>query len=357
LLPYSQLTGAPAAGAAYPFYAAGNATTTLTQFNGGLTAFASSTIGNGTFGLTVSGNSTTTGTAYFTGNVGIGTTTTSGKLTVNASTAYTNDLSYALSLNGGTSPNKHLVLGYDESIDAGVIGAVSTGVAWKNIVLAPVSGNVGIGTTSPGWLLSLKAAVSTAQQAIAYDDSNYAQTLTSSVGDAFYYQSGKDALFNDSNLWVCAGGSSNTNGCAAGTPSGQGNAIVENRLGVNGTSTPFAAISVGANGSIVTSEKALTDTSTIAIDWLNGNQQQVTLGGNRTITFANYIPGSTLRLVLCQDATGSRTITWPNGTTLMWPAGTAPTLTAAANKCDVMTFLATNGTSTPKVLGSSVLNF
>lgn len=62
-------------GAAYPFALTGNATSTLTQFNGGLTAFASSTIGAGaqTSGLTVLGGSTTTLNAYFAQNVGIGT--------------------------------------------------------------------------------------------------------------------------------------------------------------------------------------------------------------------------------------------------------------------------------------------
>jgi hypothetical protein len=50
-------------GSSYPFPVAGNATTTLTQFNGGLTAYASSTIGNGTQtgGLIISGGATTTG--------------------------------------------------------------------------------------------------------------------------------------------------------------------------------------------------------------------------------------------------------------------------------------------------------
>ncbi len=42
-------------GSAYPFPLTGNATSTLTQFNGGLTAYASSTIGNGILGLTVNG--------------------------------------------------------------------------------------------------------------------------------------------------------------------------------------------------------------------------------------------------------------------------------------------------------------
>ena len=60
---------------AYDFPQAGNGTSTLTQFNGGLTAYASSTIGNGTQvgGLTISGGATTTGNFYITGTVGIGT--------------------------------------------------------------------------------------------------------------------------------------------------------------------------------------------------------------------------------------------------------------------------------------------
>ena len=58
--------------AAYPFALTGNATSTLTQFNGGLTAYASSTIGNGTptGGLTIFGGATSTSlfatTAVFT---------------------------------------------------------------------------------------------------------------------------------------------------------------------------------------------------------------------------------------------------------------------------------------------------
>ena len=216
------------------------------------------------------------------------------------------------------------------------------------------SGNVGIGTTSPFRSLSITGAVSTAQQAIAYDTGNYTDILTSSVGDMFVYPSGNDALFNNSNLWVCTGGSGNTNGCPSGTPSGFGNLIVETKFGV-ASSTPWAAISIGANGAIVTTEKSLTDGVTIAIDWTQGNQQLVTLGGNRTITFSGYIPGQTLRFVVCQDATGSRTLTWPAA--VLWGGGTAPTLTTTANKCDVTTFLTTSATGTVQVLGSSVLNF
>lgn len=63
-------------GSSYPFPLTGNATSTLTQFNGGLTAYGTSTIGAGgqTTGLTISGGATTTGNAYFAGLVGVQTT-------------------------------------------------------------------------------------------------------------------------------------------------------------------------------------------------------------------------------------------------------------------------------------------
>ena len=112
---------------------------------------------------------------------------------------------------------------------------------------------------------------------------------------------------------------------------------------------------MGAGGSIVETENTLTDASTITVNWLQGNQQKVTLGGNRTINFTNYISGQVLRLVVCQDATGSRTVTWDAN--IIWQGDVAPTLTTTANKCDLTTFIATNATSTLKVFGASALQF
>lgn len=70
---------------AYDFPLAGNATSTLTQFNGGITAYATSTIGAGgqTTGLTISGGATTTLTSFLSGNVGIGKQPTANALDVN----------------------------------------------------------------------------------------------------------------------------------------------------------------------------------------------------------------------------------------------------------------------------------
>ena len=273
---------------------------------------------------------------------------------------------------------------------------------------ANFSGNVGVGTTSPWRKLSVvDGGASTPQVAFGFDDTNSSQMMVDSTGALAISASGNQVRLNNDNFWVCTGGSATTNGCPTGNPSGQGNLVIENRLGIGtstlgvsganyaftldlqndsttnlmsiststtgygttrslfvvdsggqvgiATSSPFARLAIGAGGAITTVENDLTDGATVAVDWIVGNQQKVTLAGNRTITFANYIAGQTLRLVVCQDATGSRTITWPDA--VLWPSATAPTLTTTANQCDILTFLATNATSTLKVFGSSVLAF
>ncbi len=194
--------------------------------------------------------------------------------------------------------------------------------------------------------------MSSGQLALAYDAADSSILSTNSLGNLVVLPSGNNMFLPNTNLWVCTGGSISSSACPSGTPTGQGNVIVQNKIGI-ASSTPFSALAIGANGAIVTTEKSLTDSSTITIDWTQGNQQLVTLGGNRTIAFSNFIPGSTLRFIVCQDATGSRTLTWP--ASVSWSGATAPTLTTTAN--NVITFLATTGTGTIKVYGSSVLNF
>ena len=68
-----------------------------------------------------------------------------------------------------------------------------------------------------------------------------------------------------------------------------------------------------------------------------------TLDANCTLTFPEASLGKTFELVLTQDATGSRLVTWP--VSVKWPASTAPTLTTTATKRDRLRFVCHDGTN------------
>lgn len=79
----------------------------------------------------------------------------------------------------------------------------------------------------------------------------------------------------------------------------------------------------------------------ITLALTNGTVQIITLTGNATITMPTAVSGKSFTLLLKQDATGSRTVTW---STVSWPGGTAPTITSTASKMDKYVFIS-DGTS------------
>ena len=70
----------------------------------------------------------------------------------------------------------------------------------------------------------------------------------------------------------------------------------------------------------------------------NGTLFDLTLTGNCIFTFPAATAGRQFTLLLKQDAWGSKTITWPSS--VRWAGGTAPTITATAQKTDVISFIA-----------------
>jgi len=77
------------------------------------------------------------------------------------------------------------------------------------------------------------------------------------------------------------------------------------------------------------------------IDLNNGNFVTGVLTGNCTFTFSNPTTGaSSFTLLLTNDGTAGRSITWP--ASVKWPGGSVPTRTTDANKTDVYTFFTTN---------------
>lgn len=75
----------------------------------------------------------------------------------------------------------------------------------------------------------------------------------------------------------------------------------------------------------------------ITLDLANGTVQIITLTGNATITMPTATSGKSFIIMLKQDATGSRSVTW---STVKYPGGTAPTITATASRQDIFSFFA-----------------
>ena len=89
----------------------------------------------------------------------------------------------------------------------------------------------------------------------------------------------------------------------------------------------------------ITVESSANNSSTnFAIDLANGTVQVITLTGNwvPSTGWPTATAGQGFRLIVKQDGTGSRTITWPSS--VKWPASTAPTITATASKADIFDF-------------------
>lgn len=135
------------------------------------------------------------------------------------------------------------------------------------------------------------------------------------------------------------------------TGTGSANVILGNDSRLTDSRTPTAHASTHALG---TGNDALNPTENVNAVGTSGTTQtlpdvtsntihRITLSANCTLTFPTAAAGKNFTVVLVQDATGSRTVTWPG--TVLWPGGTTPTLTTAASKRDVFTFLCADGTN------------
>lgn len=103
-----------------------------------------------------------------------------------------------------------------------------------------------------------------------------------------------------------------------------------------GTGSPSAKLDVAGDykEGVVTANTSTAYTISLA----SGTVQILTLTGNCTFTFPTATSGKSFTLILKQDATGSRTATWPAA--VKWPSSTAPTITATASKADKYVFTA-----------------
>jgi hypothetical protein len=135
--------------------------------------------------------------------------------------------------------------------------------------------------------------------------------------------------------------------------SGSGNVVIGVADVSSATADDQLSISDGEDGSVVwltgdsngqvklvsgyVEEVALTDAATITWNAATQPVAKVTLGASRTMGLpANPVSGQFISLLIIQDGTGSRTITW--NAAYEFAADEAPTLTATANLGDLFTF-------------------
>ena len=79
-----------------------------------------------------------------------------------------------------------------------------------------------------------------------------------------------------------------------------------------------------------------TDGATITFDLSKSNKHTVTLGDNRTLDVSNPTTGQVFSIRLVQDGTGGRTVTWWAG--IIWPGGSAPSLSTSPGAVDRFVF-------------------
>ena len=113
-------------------------------------------------------------------------------------------------------------------------------------------------------------------------------------------------------------------------------------LGTTAASKVFTADAnnlTTVSGAVANVEDTLTDGATITWDVIDSPVAKVTLGGNRTLSAPSGttpIAGQFVSLLIIQDGTGGRTVTW--NAVYEFAADTAPTLTATASLGDLFTF-------------------
>lgn len=139
-----------------------------------------------------------------------------------------------------------------------------------------------------------------------------------------------------------AGGAVITVGSTSVTSGTSGELLYDNAgtLGqLAATSSQGVTLTV-SGGDLTVAKTALhtaTDGATVTFDLSVSDLHIETLGGNRTLALANVTVGLPFTIVLVQDGTGSRTVTWWSG--IRWSGGTTPTLATGAGKADTFTFL------------------
>ena len=121
----------------------------------------------------------------------------------------------------------------------------------------------------------------------------------------------------------------------------KGTALYGLRMNAGATAPEWAEIS--AAGYTPPTLQTLTDAASITWDVDSGTIAIVTLGGNRALSNpTNLVAGMTLRVIVKQDGTGTRTLSY--GNYFRFPGSVEPVISTGASDIDILEFLVESST-------------
>jgi hypothetical protein len=199
-------------------------------------------------------------------------------------------------------------------------GGAGAALTWTSAMTLDASGNLGIGTSSPGTKLDVSAAddVTVSRfRGATYALRVQSKSATGTIVDAtsFNESTYQPLLIGGSQIQFMISASEKMRIDSAGS------------LNLSGSYTE-GVVAIGNSGTAQTLSLA------------NGTVQTVTMTGNCTFTMPTNVAGKSFILIVSSGA-GGFTGTF---TSVKWPNNAAPTLTTTATRWDILTFVA-NGSA------------
>jgi len=249
----------------------------------------------------------------------------------------TNDLPgrlvFSTTAAGASIPTERMRI--DNAGQVGIGGTPSAGQTLR------ISKNITGATTGRGAIVT--STVQSDVTSVVYGYSTFLNTQAASftLSSLSHYHAQQGTIGSGSTLTNQFGyyvdssltGATNNYGFYGGIASGTG----RYNLYMAGTAANYFGGQIQLNQDYIEKTTSANTSTAYTIDLTNGTVQTLTLTGNCTFTFPTAVAGKSFLIMLKQDATGSRTVTWP--ASVKWPSSTAPTITATASKMDVYSFV------------------
>ena len=232
---------------------------------------------------------------------------------------------------------------YSADLRIELIGSGEQAGTWGNttntnlgtLVEDAIAGAVTVAVAAtPRALTALNGAVDEARQATLI--------LTTSTGAAFTVYappvSKQYVIFNNTSYIATIGnatavnGTTSTGGTTVAIPAGETTTVWSD--GTNVASSNTYLVTGGTLTNPTNTAQVLADGATVSWNMNLGAVATLTLAGSRTMAAPTNLKIGASMLVINQDATGSRIITW--NAVFKWSAGAAPVLSTAAGAKDIL---------------------